>query len=81
MLANILIDFVVGLVPWIGDILDVFYKSNQYNLTILTVSHLFPLSPSYQPQALEEPTVTLCCPNGWGTLTNYFVLQLELAFR
>ncbi|KAG0057179.1 hypothetical protein BGZ83_001122 [Gryganskiella cystojenkinii] len=36
MLANVLIDFVVGLVPWIGDILDVFYKSNQYNLTILT---------------------------------------------
>ncbi|GJJ71742.1 hypothetical protein EMPS_04099 [Entomortierella parvispora] len=36
MLANVLIDFIVGLVPWIGDILDVFYKSNQYNLTILT---------------------------------------------
>ncbi|KAF9282775.1 hypothetical protein BGZ68_005761 [Mortierella alpina] len=36
MLVNVLIDFVVGLVPWIGDILDVFYKSNQYNLTILT---------------------------------------------
>ncbi|KAF9352314.1 hypothetical protein BGX26_009848 [Mortierella sp. AD094] len=36
MFANVLIDFVVGLVPWIGDILDVFYKSNEYNLTILT---------------------------------------------
>lgn len=40
MLANVLIDFVVGLVPWIGDILDVFYKSNQYNLTILSVRSL-----------------------------------------
>ena len=40
MLANVLIDFVVGLIPWIGDILDVFYKSNRYNLTILTVSRL-----------------------------------------
>lgn len=39
MLINVAIDFVVGLVPWIGDLLDVFYKSNQYNLTILTVSN------------------------------------------
>ncbi|KAF9089161.1 hypothetical protein BGX27_002546, partial [Mortierella sp. AM989] len=36
MLVNVLIDFVVGLVPWVGDILDVLYKSNQYNLTILS---------------------------------------------
>ncbi|KAF9187411.1 hypothetical protein BGZ51_001317 [Haplosporangium sp. Z 767] len=35
MLVNVLIDFVVGLIPWVGDILDAFYKSNQYNVTIL----------------------------------------------
>ncbi|KAG0254520.1 hypothetical protein BG011_005682 [Mortierella polycephala] len=39
MLVNVLIDFVVGLVPWVGDILDVFYKSNQYNVTILAVEN------------------------------------------
>lgn len=38
MLLNVALDFIVGLVPWIGDILDVFYKSNQYNLSILSVS-------------------------------------------
>ncbi|KAF9302185.1 hypothetical protein BGZ74_005706 [Mortierella antarctica] len=36
MLANVLIDFVVGLVPTVGDILDAFYKSNSYNLNILS---------------------------------------------
>ncbi|KAF9903239.1 hypothetical protein EC991_004062 [Linnemannia zychae] len=30
------IPVIVGLIPWVGDILDVFYKSNQYNLTILS---------------------------------------------
>ncbi|KAF9017966.1 hypothetical protein CPC16_010479 [Podila verticillata] len=36
MLANVLIDFVVGLVPTVGDFLDAFYKSNSYNLNILS---------------------------------------------
>ncbi|KAF9580861.1 hypothetical protein BGW38_002330 [Lunasporangiospora selenospora] len=34
MLINVLIDFVIGLLPWVGDFLDIFYKSNQYNLTL-----------------------------------------------
>ncbi|KAF9161407.1 hypothetical protein DFQ26_004558 [Actinomortierella ambigua] len=35
LLMNVLIDLVVGILPWVGDILDVLYKSNIYNLQIL----------------------------------------------
>lgn len=35
MLRNILIDFIIGAVPFIGIIGDVFYRSNSRNLKIL----------------------------------------------
>lgn len=35
MLGNILLDFLVGVIPVIGDIFDIFYKSNIRNLDIL----------------------------------------------
>jgi|SRR5579884_1166999 len=33
--ANIAIDFLLGLVPWIGAIPDFFFRSNTYNLRII----------------------------------------------
>jgi len=35
MLINIVIDFFIGIIPGIGDIMDVIYKSNIYNLNLL----------------------------------------------
>ncbi|KAF9972531.1 hypothetical protein BGZ73_004333 [Actinomortierella ambigua] len=35
LLLNVVIDLVVGVIPWVGDALDVLYKSNIYNLQIL----------------------------------------------
>jgi hypothetical protein len=35
MISNIVIDFLMGSIPFIGDIGDVFYRSNSRNLIIL----------------------------------------------
>lgn len=35
MLRNCLIDFVIGLVPFAGDIVDVFFKANRKNVRII----------------------------------------------
>lgn len=35
MLGNIVVDFLVGIIPVLGDIFDIFYKSNIRNLDIL----------------------------------------------
>ncbi len=35
MVRNIMIDFVLGLVPFFGDIFDFIYKANSKNLSIL----------------------------------------------
>lgn len=35
MIRNIVIDFLLGLVPFVGDLADVFYKANTKNLKIL----------------------------------------------
>lgn len=35
MVRNTLIDFVLGFIPVVGDIADVFYKSNQKNVRIM----------------------------------------------
>ncbi|KAG0228119.1 hypothetical protein BGW42_002420 [Actinomortierella wolfii] len=44
LLVNVVIDFVIGLLPWVGDMLDILYKSNIYNLNLLeqwlTENHL-----------------------------------------
>ncbi len=39
MLWNVLIDWVVGLVPILGDVVDVFFKSNNRNMALL-VEHI-----------------------------------------
>lgn len=39
MIFNILFDFVIGLLPIIGDLADFFYRSNQMNLEILLEHH------------------------------------------
>ncbi|KAG0304341.1 hypothetical protein BGZ98_005644, partial [Dissophora globulifera] len=80
MLVNVFIDFVVGLVPWIGDILDVFYKSNQYNLTILTnwllenrlvdvhrYNREHPLNNGTEPNGRTPPYNTRARGAGFGT--------------
>lgn len=35
MISNIMIDFITGLVPFLGDIFDIAYKANVRNLRIL----------------------------------------------
>jgi hypothetical protein len=35
MLKNIAIDFLLGLIPFVGDLIDLFYKSNQKNVRIM----------------------------------------------
>lgn len=35
MIKNIILDFLIGLLPVIGDVADVFYKANKKNLQIL----------------------------------------------
>ena len=36
MISNIIIDFVMGSIPFLGDIGDVYHRANTRNLTILT---------------------------------------------
>lgn len=35
MITNVIADFLIGLVPLVGDVADVFYKANKKNLTII----------------------------------------------
>lgn len=35
MIANVVMDFLVGLIPVLGDVADVFYKANKKNLVII----------------------------------------------
>ena len=35
MIANVVMDFLIGLVPVVGDVADVFYKANKKNLAII----------------------------------------------
>ena len=35
MLRNIVFDFVLGLIPFVGDIIDFFYKANVKNVRIM----------------------------------------------
>ncbi|CAI2181605.1 8700_t:CDS:2 [Funneliformis geosporum] len=35
MIMHVLIDFIIGILPFVGDLLDFFYKSNIYNLNLL----------------------------------------------
>ncbi|CAG8434268.1 1542_t:CDS:2 [Funneliformis mosseae] len=35
MIMHVLLDFIFGILPVVGDLLDIFYKSNIYNLNLL----------------------------------------------
>ena len=35
MIKNIIVDFLIGLLPVVGDVADVFYKANRKNLQII----------------------------------------------
>ena len=35
MILNALIDFLVGLIPGVGDVFDIFWKSNRKNANLL----------------------------------------------
>ncbi|RIA96100.1 hypothetical protein C1645_688215, partial [Glomus cerebriforme] len=35
MFINVVIDCFIGIIPYLGDILDVFYKANIYNINML----------------------------------------------
>lgn len=50
MLRNIILDFIIGSIPLVGDIADVLYRSNTKNLHILK-SHLSSQSSSQQSMA------------------------------
>lgn len=45
MLANVLVEFVVGLVPVLGDAFDVFWKANNRNVELLRAHMVNKLSP------------------------------------
>lgn len=76
MMINVLIDFVIGLVPFIGDIVDAVYKCNTRNAVILE-KHLRekgaksvkkqPTQPSTQGrvQEIQEDTVDHSLPDEW----------------
>ncbi len=49
MLVNIVLDFLIGLIPILGDFTDFFYKSNARNLDLLD-RHLAKNSP-FNPRA------------------------------
>lgn len=56
MIGNVVLDFVIGLIPFIGALGDVFYKANSKNLKILkqyyspTIEGEIIASSSLQPQ-------------------------------
>jgi hypothetical protein len=57
MLKNIGIDFLLGLIPFVGDVVDLFYKSNQKNVRIMEkwwVSQNHQLIQANSQQALQE---------------------------
>jgi hypothetical protein len=35
MFMHVLIDCIIGIIPFVGDVLDIFYKANLYNMHIL----------------------------------------------
>ncbi len=47
MIRNIVIDFFIGIIPFVGDIGDLFYKSNTKNLQIIK---------TYKPEAVIDAT-------------------------
>jgi hypothetical protein len=50
MLINIMIDFLVGLIPFVGDVIDAAFKSNTKNVRLLE-RHL---DQKYKPDALKK---------------------------
>jgi hypothetical protein len=57
MLKNIGVDFLLGLIPFVGDLVDIFYKSNQKNVRIMEkwwVSQNHQLIQANSQQALQE---------------------------
>jgi bacillopeptidase F (M6 metalloprotease family) len=76
MMINVLIDFVIGLVPFIGDIVDAVYKCNTRNAVILE-KHLREkgaksvkkqsTQPSTQGRVreIQEDTVDHSLPDEW----------------
>lgn len=51
MVQNIIIDFVIGALPLVGDISDIFYRANYRNLQILQ-SHS--VEPIIEAEIIEE---------------------------
>lgn len=54
MILNILIDFLVGLVPFIGDLADAAFKCNTKNLRLLEVTLDKKYAPRHQPGGKDE---------------------------
>lgn len=50
MALNIAVDFVVGLIPFLGDLVDAFYKCNTRNCRLLEEY----LDATYKPDALRQ---------------------------
>ena len=50
MMLNIVVDFVVGLVPFIGDLADAAFKCNTKNLRLLEIA----LDKKYKPEVRDE---------------------------
>ena len=54
MIGNIILDFIIGLIPFLGAVGDVFYKANSKNLKIIKSYYI----PSVEGEILKSTSLT-----------------------
>ena len=54
MIKNIIIDFLIGLIPFVGDLADVAYRANTKNVMIMEKHLIQKYGPESQTEAQKE---------------------------
>ncbi len=54
MIGNVILDFVIGLIPFLGAVGDIFYKANSKNLKILKQYY----NPTIEGEIIKSSTLT-----------------------
>jgi hypothetical protein len=77
MMANVLLDIGVGIIPVLGDLFDVAFKANTRNMTLLE-PYVQPRGAEPLPRSSPYPSVIDIRPSGasWGCLLAMAVILL-----
>jgi hypothetical protein len=79
MMANVLLDIGVGVIPVVGDLFDIAFKANTRNMTLLE-PYVHPREAGPLPRSSPYPSVIDIRPSGtsWGCLLAMAVILLAV---